>query len=208
MTSCRDAIVNLELNKIQDTVREALDSGLSPVEVLRELQEGMQEVGSRFQQCQYFFSELIMAGETMKEALRNLKPLLESSRAKAVGKIVIGTIQGDLHDIGKDIVSTLLFSAGFEVHDLGIDVPPAKFAEKAKETDANVVGVSALLSVTVPTVSEVAEALSQKGLRSKVKIIAGGAAMRPDYATKLGIDAAVNDAVEGVKIIKDWVDSR
>jgi len=208
MTSCRDAIVNLELNKIQDTVREALDSGLSPVEILRELQEGMQEVGSRFQQGQYFFSELIMAGETMKEALRNLKPLLESSRAKAVGKIVIGTIQGDLHDIGKDIVSTLLFSAGFEVHDLGIDVPPAKFAEKAKETDANVVGVSALLSVTVPTVSEVAEALSQKGLRSKVKIIAGGAAMRPDYATKLGIDAAVNDAVEGVKIIKDWVDSR
>lgn len=208
MTSCRDAIVNLELNKIQDTVREALDSGLSPVEILRELQEGMQEVGSRFQQCQYFFSELIMAGETMKEALKNLKPLLESSRTKAVGKIVIGTIQGDLHDIGKDIVSTLLFSAGFEVHDLGIDVPPAKFAEKAKETDANIVGVSALLSVTVPTVSEVAEALSQKGLRSKVKIIAGGAAMRPEYATKLGIDAAVNDAVEGVKIIKDWIEAR
>jgi len=168
----------------------------------------MQEVGSRFQQCQYFFSELIMAGETMKEALKNLKPLLESSRTKAAGKIVIGTIQGDLHDIGKDIVSTLLFSAGFEVHDLGIDVPPAKFAEKAKETDANIVGVSALLSVTVPTVSEVAEALSQKGLRSKVKIIAGGAAMRPEYATKLGIDAAVNDAVEGVKIIKDWMEAR
>lgn len=208
MTSCKDAIVNLELDKIQDTVRQALDSGLSPLDILKELQEGMQEVGSRFQQCQYFFSELIMAGETMKEALKILKPLLESSRTKAVGKVVIGTIQGDLHDIGKDIVSTLLFSSGFEVHDLGIDVPPVKFAEKVKEADASIVGVSALLSVTVPTVSEVAEALSQKGLRSKVKIIAGGAAMRPEYAAKLGIDAAVNDAVEGVKIIKDWVEAR
>lgn len=208
MTSCRDAIVNLELDKIQDTVREALGSGLSPMKILKDLQEGMQEVGSRFQQCQYFFSELIMAGETMKEALKILKPLLESSRTKAAGKVVIGTIQGDLHDIGKDIVSTLLFSSGFEVHDLGIDVPPTKFVEKVKEVDANIVGVSALLSVTVPTVSEVAEALSQKGLRSKVKIIAGGAAMRPEYAAKLGIDAAVNDAVEGVKMIRDWMEAR
>jgi len=208
MSGCRDSLVNLEIDKVQDAVRAALNSGLSPLEVLKELQEGMQEVGSRFQQSQYFFSELIMAGETMKEALKILRPLLESSRTKAAGKVVIGTIQGDLHDIGKDIVSTLLFSAGFEVHDLGIDVAPAKFAEKVKETDANIVGVSALLSVTVPTVSEVAEALAHEGLRSRVRIIAGGAAMRPEYAEKLGIDAAVNDAVEGVKIIKDWVEAR
>jgi 5-methyltetrahydrofolate--homocysteine methyltransferase len=207
MVDCRDAIVNLEVGKIQYIVQEALGAGRSPMEILKELQEGMQEVGLRFQRGEYFFSELIMAGETMKEALKVLKPLLGSSRSDVAGKIVIGTIQGDLHDIGKDIVSTLLFSAGFEVHDLGIDVPPAKFVEEAEKAGASVIGVSALLSVTVPTVSEVAEALTQKGLRSKVKIIAGGAAMRPEYAEKLGIDEAVNDAVEGVEIIKRWVKS-
>ena len=167
----------------------------------------MQEVGARFQRGEYFFSELIMAGETMKEALKILKPLLESSQTKAKGKIVIGTIQGDLHDIGKDIVSTMLVSAGFEVHDLGIDVPPESFSAKVKETGANIVGVSALLSVTVPTVSKVAEAIKLGGMRDRVKIIAGGAAMRPEYAANLGIDAAVNDAIEGVKIIKEWATS-
>jgi len=203
MSSCKDTLVNLEIDKMQDCVRSALDSGSSPIEILKDLEAGMQEVGLRFQQSQYFFSELIMAGETMKEALKILKPLLKSSQAK--GKVVIGTIQGDLHDIGKDIVSTLLFSSGFEVHDLGIDVPPEKFAEKVKETGANVVGVSALLSVTVNTVSQVAEVLQREGLRDKVKIIAGGAAMRGEYVKRLGIDAAVNDAVEGVGIIKEWV---
>lgn len=208
MSSCRDALVNLEIDKMQNTVRVALDSGLPPPEILKDLEAGMQEVGSKFQRGEYFFSELIMAGETMKEALKILKPLLESSQGKARGKVVIGTIQGDLHDIGKDIVSTLLVSAGFEVYDLGIDVPPNKFAEKVKETDANIVGVSALLSVTVPTVSKVAEAMKLEGLRNRVKIIAGGAAMRRDYAEKLGIDAAVNDAIEGVNIIKDWAEAR
>ncbi|MEM2942060.1 MAG: corrinoid protein [Candidatus Bathyarchaeia archaeon] len=208
MVDCRDAIVNLEVGKIQDIVQEALGAGRPPMEILKELQEGMQEVGSRFQRGEYFFSELIMAGETMKEALKVLKPLLGSGRADAAGKIVIGTIQGDLHDIGKDIVSTLLFSAGFEVHDLGIDVPPSRFVEEAEEAGASIIGVSALLSVTVPTVSKVAEVLKEKGLRSKVKIIAGGAAMRPEYAEKLGIDAAVNDAVEGVEIIKGWVGAK
>jgi len=174
MSSCRDALVNLEIDKMQNTVRVALDSGLPPPEILKDLEAGMQEVGSKFQRGEYFFSELIMAGETMKEALKILKPLLESSQGKARGKVVIGTIQGDLHDIGKDIVSTLLVSAGFEVYDLGIDVPPNKFAEKVKETDANIVGVSALLSVTVPTVSKVAEAMKLEGLRNRVKIIAGG----------------------------------
>jgi len=208
MSSCRDALVNLEIDKMQNTVRVALDSGLPPPEILKDLEAGMQEVGSKFQRGEYFFSELIMAGETMKEALKILKPLLESSQGKARGKVVIGTIQGDLHDIGKDIVSTLLVSAGFEVYDLGIDVPPNKFAEKVKETDANIVGISALLSVTVPTVSKVAEAMKLEGLRNRVKIIAGGAAMRRDYAEKLGIDAAVNDAIEGVNIIKDWAEAR
>lgn len=208
MSSCRDALVNLEIDKMQNTVRVALDSGLPPPEILKDLEAGMQEVGSKFQRGEYFFSELIMAGETMKEALKILKPLLESSQGKARGKVVIGTIQGDLHDIGKDIVSTLLVSAGFEVYDLGIDVPPNKFAEKVKETDANIAGISALLSVTVPTVSKVAEAMKLEGLRNRVKIIAGGAAMRRDYAEKLGIDAAVNDAIEGVNIIKDWAEAR
>lgn len=207
MNSCHDVLVNLEIGGMQDSVRAALISGLSPMEILQDLEAGMQEVGARFQRGEYFFSELIMAGETMKEAFKILKPLLESSQTKAKAKIVMGTIQGDLHDIGKDIVSTMLVSAGFEVHDLGIDVPPESFSAKVKETGANIVGVSALLSVTVPTVSKVAEAIKLGGMRERVKIIAGGAAMRPEYAANLGIDAAVNDAIEGVKIIKKWATS-
>jgi len=207
MSSCRDALVSLAVDKMQDCVRAALDAGESPAEILKDLEAGMDEVGLKFQRCEYFFSELIMAGETMKEALKVLKPLLELNEVKAQGTVVIGTIQGDLHDIGKDIVSTLLFSSGFEVHDLGIDVPPEKFMQRAKETRANIVGVSALLSVTVPTVAKVAEALKNGGFRDKVKIIAGGAAMRPEYAAQLGIDAAVNDAIQGVEIIKAWVKS-
>jgi 5-methyltetrahydrofolate--homocysteine methyltransferase len=207
MSTCRDTLVNLAIDKMQDCVRAALDSGASPTEILKNLEAGMQEVGLKFQRCEYFFSELIMAGETMKEALKVLKPLLELNKTKTKGTVVIGTIQGDLHDIGKDIVSTLLFSAGFEVHDLGIDVPPEKFAARVRETGANIVGVSALLSVTVPTVSKVVQILKDNDLRDKVKIIAGGAALRPEYAVQLGIDAAVNDAIQGIEIIKGWVGS-
>ena len=202
--SVKKAIVELKINEIVDLVKDELESGCSPTNLLNVLGEGMEEVGLKFEKGEYFFSELIMAGETMKEALKILKPRLEMVEFGKKGKIVLGTIQGDLHDIGKDIFSTLLTSAGFEVIDLGIDVPPKIFAEKAKKFNAKVVGVSALLSVTVPTLAEVNKSLKEQGIRDKVKLIAGGAAVRREYAKRLGLDSAVNSAVEGVNIIKSW----
>lgn len=201
----KKAIVELKIEDIADLVESELEKGSSPNDLLNILGKGMEEVGLKFERGDYFFSELIMAGETMKEALKILKPKLEVSEFGRKGKIILGTIKGDLHDIGKDIVSTLLISAGFEVLDLGIDVPPKVFAEKAKSTNAKIVGVSALLSVTVPTLEEVDKSLKEAGIRDRVKLIAGGAAVREEYANKLGLDAAVNNAVEGVNIIKSWV---
>jgi len=204
MANLFQAIVNLQINEISSLVEEELRRGRDPYDIVRELREGMEEVGKKFENSEYFLADLIMAGETMKKALDALKPMLKECKAEYKGKIVIGTIWGDLHDIGKDIVITLLVSSGFEVYDLGIDVPPRVFAEEAKRTGAKVVAISALLSTSIPTISKVVEELRKIGIRDKVKIIAGGAALRREYANWLGIDAAVNDAMEGLKIIKSW----
>lgn len=197
------SIVNLDIDAIDRFVNDALDAGCKPSDVLDAIKKGAEDAGRKFENNEYFLSELIMAGEVMKEAIKVLKPHLKYE-VKGYGKVVLGTIEGDLHDIGKDIVATLLMSSGFQVFDLGIDVPPRKFAEKAKEINADVVGVSALLSVTVPRIRRVVEELRNSDIRHSVKVIAGGAALRKKYEKELGIDAAVNDAVEGIKIIKSW----
>ena len=198
------AIVDFKVDEIRSVVQDALDSGLDPMSILNACRNGMNIVGDKFEDGEYFFADLIMGGETMKEALKVLKPHLVAEK-KAIGKVVMGTIEGDLHDIGKDIVSTLIVSAGIDVYDLGIDVPPTKFAEKAKEVNADVIGISSLLSTSVPTCKKVVEELKKRGLRDKVKVIIGGGAVRKKYIKELGVDAAVNDAVEGVRIIQSWV---
>jgi methylmalonyl-CoA mutase cobalamin-binding domain/chain len=203
--SLSQAIVNLQINEISSLVEDELGTGRDPYDILRELREGMEEVGKKFENSEYFLADLIMAGETMKKALDVLKPMLKERKAEYEGRIVIGTIWGDLHDIGKDIVISLLTSAGFDVYDLGIDVPPRRFAEEAERVGAKIVAISALLSTSIPTISKVVEELRKIGIRDKVRIIAGGAALRREYAKWLGIDAAVNDAMEGLEIIKSWV---
>lgn len=202
------AVVNCDIANIRSLVQSALNADIRPTEVLNALRDGMESVGSRFQSGEYFLSDLIMAGETMKEALRVLKPSLGSPEGESGGKIVLGTILGDLHDIGKDIVGTLLTSAGFRLHDLGVDVPPERYVEEAKKVDADVIGVSALLSTTVRTVPQVCEALAKSGKREAVKVIIGGAAVRKAYVRQLGVDAAVNDAIEGVNVIKSWTSEK
>ncbi|MEM2029087.1 MAG: cobalamin-dependent protein, partial [Candidatus Bathyarchaeia archaeon] len=176
---------------------------LDPMGIIEALRSGMDEVGRRFESGEYFISELVMSGEIMKRALEILKPYLKSE-GESKGKIVLGTIIGDLHDIGKEIIKTLLVSAGFEVHDLGVDVPPEKFVEAAKETGARIIGISALLSTSIVNTAEVIRKLREEGLRDKVKVIVGGAAARPWMVESYGLDAAVNDAVKGLEIIKGW----
>jgi len=201
-------IVELKIEKVGDLVSKALGNSIEPLRITRYLNKGMAIVGQRFQNGEYFLSDLIMAGETMKEALKVLKPHLKVEKEEGRGKIILGTIIGDLHDIGKEIAKTLLISAGFEIYDLGIDVIPKRFVEKAKEVDANIIGISALLTTSVVRVAEVIDELKKSGLRHKVKVIVGGAATREWMKDKFGVDAVVNDAVEGVRIIKSWSEKK
>jgi len=205
----RDAIVNLDIEGVQKACREAIDAGIPAYKAVTDgMAKGMEIVGEKYENGEYFLAELIMAGETMKEGMKVLEPYLKGGEVKKIGKVVIGTVRGDLHDIGKNIVVTLLNAAGFEVVDLGVDVSPEKFIEAVKQNNPDVVGMSALLTTTMIEMENVIKALKEAGLRDKVKIIIGGAPITPEYAEKIGADAAAKDAVEGVNICKLWIKSK
>ncbi|MBS7624110.1 corrinoid protein [Candidatus Bathyarchaeota archaeon] len=205
LDALKDALINMDAAKVIDLVNKALTLKLDPIEIIGVLRSGMDEVGRRFESGEYFISELVMSGEIMKRALEILKPHLKSE-GRGKGKIVLGTIIGDLHDIGKEIIKTLLISSGFEVYDLGVDVPPEKFVEAAKETGAKIIGISALLSTSIVNTAKVVEKLREEGLRDKVKVIVGGAAARQWMIEKYGLDAAINDAIKGLEIIRRWAE--
>jgi len=203
----KDCIVNLDFEGALESVRKALESKISPTEIISEsVVEGMNIVGEKFEKGEYFLSELIVAGEIGKEIVKLLNPYLraEEVKLKKLGKVVIGTVRGDLHDIGKNIVAMMLETAGFEVIDLGTDVPPEKFVEAVKQYDANIVAMSALLTVTMPEMKIVIDKLKETGLRGKVKIIVGGAPVTEEYAKSIGADGYGETAVEGVRICKQW----
>jgi len=205
----RDAIVNLDIEGVQKACREAIDAGIPAYKAVTDgMAKGMEIVGEKYENGEYFLAELIMAGETMKEGMKVLEPYLKGGEVKKIGKVVIGTVRGDLHDIGKNIVVTLLNTAGFEVYDLGVDVPPEKFVEAVKQNNPEIVGMSALLTTTMIEMENVIKALKDAGLRDKVKIIIGGAPITQEYAEKIGADAAARDAVEGVNICKSWIKSK
>ncbi|MGV9171527.1 MAG: cobalamin B12-binding domain-containing protein [Promethearchaeia archaeon] len=198
-----ELIIELEVDDIADAVKEALNEGKDPFEVLNALTVGMDEVGRRYEEKEYYLTELVLAGETMKEAFSVLKPALaaaDSSREKV--KIIMATVKGDNHDIGKNILGSLLLSSGFEIHDLGMDVAPEEIVKEVKETGASIVALSSLLTMTVEQIENVHNALKEEGVRDQVKIIVGGAPLNEELAKKLGADDFAEDAVEGVKHIK------
>ena len=202
----RDAIVNLDIEGVQRACGEAIKTGIPAYRAVTDgMARGMEIVGEKYENSEYFLAELIMAGETMKEGMRVLEPYLKSGDVKTIGKVVIGTVWGDLHDIGKNVVVTLLNAAGFDVVDLGVDVPPEKFVEAVKENNPDIVGLSALLTTTMIEIESVIRALNEAGLRDRLKIIIGGAPITQEYAEKIGADAAARDAVEGLNICKSWV---
>jgi 5-methyltetrahydrofolate--homocysteine methyltransferase len=180
--------------------------GVSPAEVVAALSEGMRIIGERFEAKEYFLSELIMAGEIMKEAQGILKPHFKAGQIKVPGKVVMGTVEGDLHDIGKNIVVSLLQSAGYEVTDLGVNVPSGRFVEAVRKVQPDVLGMSALLRATVPEMGNVINALEKAGLRKKLKIIVGGLPLNEEYAKKLGADFYAEDAWKGVELIRKVVE--
>ena len=208
LNSIRDALVNLDFDKAKEFTRIALENGVDPKEiVLKSVAEGMEVVGRKFESSEYFLSELIVAGEIGKEISEMLKPYLSlrGEEVKKVGKVVIGTVSGDLHDIGKNIVAMMLEAAGFEVIDLGADVPKERFVEAVRSDKPDILGMSALLTVTMVEMKNVIEALKEAGLREKVKVIIGGAAVTEDYAKSIGADGYGANAVEGVRICKQWM---
>jgi len=209
LSKIREAVVNLDIDNIQRLCKEALEAGIPPYEIVMEgMSKGMEIVGEKYERNEYFLAELIMAGEVMKEGMNILEPYLKSGEVKKIGKIVIGTVRGDLHDIGKNIVVTLLNAAGFDVIDLGVDVPPEKFVEAVKEHKPDIVGMSALLTTTMVEMENVIKALKEAGLRDKVKVIIGGAPITREFAERIGADAAARDAVEGVNICKSWISAK
>jgi len=202
----RNHVVNLELDAIRRTVQEALDAGIPAIQILTEgLSKGVEIVGKKFEGEEYFLSELIMAGETMKAGVAVLDPHLKKEAVKSLGTIVLGTMKGDIHGIGKNIFGTLARSGGFNVVDLGVDVSADKFVETAKKNNADIIATSSLLTITMVYIAEVVKLIEQSKLRSKVKIIMGGAPIDDDYAKKLGADAGVNDGVQGVEICRSWM---
>lgn len=206
----KQAIVDMKYDEVAGLVEDGLKAGLKPLEILDNLRDGLRIVGDKYHIGEYFLSELYMAAETMKNALEIIQPLLSDEKGGgSEGTVVIGSIQGDIHDFGKTIVSSLLAAAGFDVVDIGIDVPAPKFVDEAERVKADVIGVSALLSSTQPASKEVIEELKARGLRSKYKVILGGTGVDPEMAIKeFGVDAAVFDGSEGVRIIKSWMDEK
>ena len=205
----RDAIVNLDIEAVQKAAKDAIDAGIPAYKAIVEgMAKGMEIVGKKYEDGEYFLAELIMAGETMKEGMAVLEPYLKVGDIKSAGKVVIGTVRGDLHDIGKNVVVTLLKAANFEVIDLGVDVSAEQFVEAVKEHNPDIVAMSALLTTTMIEMENVIESLKKSGLRDKVKIIIGGAPITPEYAKKIGADAAAKDAVEGVRRCSEWVEAK
>lgn len=205
----RDAIVNLDIEAVQKAAKDAIDAGIPAYKAIVEgMAKGMEIVGKKYEDGEYFLAELIMAGETMKEGMAVLEPYLKVGDIKSAGKVVIGTVRGDLHDIGKNVVITLLKAANFEVIDLGVDVSAEQFVEAVKKHNPDIVAMSALLTTTMVEMENVIESLKKSGLRDKVKIIIGGAPITPEYAKKIGADAAAKDAVEGVRRCSEWVEAK
>jgi methylmalonyl-CoA mutase cobalamin-binding domain/chain len=204
MSELANALRDLDEEKVYALVDEKINHGVSALDIIEECNEGMVAVGELFSQKTYFISQLIFSAEILRTVMNRLDPLLEGSQKKgSIGNVVIGTVKGDIHDIGKNIVSTLLRGSGFEVVDLGVDVSTEKFIEAIKESGAKVLGMSALLSTTYPEMKNVVNAMNEAGLREHVKIIIGGAPVNEQVREFTGADYYAEDAVTGINLCKE-----
>ncbi len=204
-----NAVLSFDGDKVVQTSKKALEAKLTPIEIIEDgLARGLQIVGKKFDDGELFLMHLVAAAEAVKKALSEVleAELVKSKiQRKTLGKIVIGTVAGDIHDIGKNIVATMLFAAGFEIHDLGKDVPTDKFIEKVKEVDANIVAVSSLLSTSLPLQDEIVKGLVARGMRDKVKVMVGGAPATEEWASKIGADGYGQNAADAVRLAKNLV---
>jgi methylmalonyl-CoA mutase cobalamin-binding domain/chain len=193
------AIVELKRDEVTKMVGARAEKGENPIQILEECRQGMNIVGERFQKGEYFLAELLLSAEVFKQAVSILQPYLASHRpSKPLGKVILATMKGDIHDLGKNIVATLLNAQGFEVYDLGVDVPPSLLVRKVKEINPEFVGFSALITTAFDSMKEAAEMLADAGLRDKLKLMVGGGVTTPMVRDYVGADFQTTDAMEGV----------
>jgi 5-methyltetrahydrofolate--homocysteine methyltransferase len=206
MSPLYDAILGGNMPAAIEATRQALAAGAAPVDILQQqMVPAMDEVGRLFECEEYFVPELLLSGRAMKASLELLRPLLAAGGAKPAGRVVIGTVKGDLHDIGKNIVASMLEGAGFHVRDLGADVSPQRFVDAVRDTGTDLVCLSALLTVTMPSMKSTVEALAAAGLRDQVKVLVGGAPVSQRYAEEIGADGYSENAAAAVALARKLV---
>jgi len=197
------ALINGNAPKTKELAQKAIDEGMAPSQVLSEgLIVGMNEVGRRFKNNEFYVPEVLIAARAMHSGMDVLKPLLSEAEASSAGTVVLGTVKGDLHDIGKNLVSMMLEGAGFNVIDVGVDVAPDKFLEAVRDKKPQVVGLSALLTTTMPAMKTTIEALKEAGVRDSVKVMIGGAPVTQRYSDEIGADGYAPDAASAVDVAR------
>ncbi len=206
LKSLHDAVLNGKAADARSLTEQALAQGADPLELVNHaMMPAMDEVGRRFECSEFFVPELLLSARAMKGALELVRPLLARRGDKPVGRVVVGTVRGDLHDIGKNLVAAMLEGGGFEVIDLGVNVPPEKFVATAKEKDAQVVALSALLTTTMPAMKTTIEAIRQAGLGDRVKVFVGGAPVTQKFADEIGADGYSESAPGAVALARKAV---
>ena len=203
-----DAVIAGYPDKARELAQEGLQAGVDPLEAIdRGFKPGMDVVGEGFAKGELFIPDLMMSGEAMKAAIATLEPEMinRQQERQVLGKVVMGTVEGDIHEIGKTLVSTMLAASGFEVHDLGVDVSAQKFVETVSDVEADVVGLSALLTTTVLNQEVVIQALKEAGLRDHVKVLIGGVPANEEWAEEIGADAYADNATDAVDVVKRLV---
>jgi len=199
----REAIITGDAKTAKATVESALAAGLEPMTLVQDyMMPAMAEVGHRFECNEYFVPELLLSARAMKAALELVRPLLVASGAKSAARVAVGTVKGDLHDIGKNLVAAMLEGGGYEVIDLGVNVSPEQFISAVRDKGANIVAMSALLTTTMPAMKTTVEAIKQAGVRNQVKILVGGAPITQKYADEIGADGYSETAAGVVSIAK------
>ena len=205
-TNLATELADLKEESALSIVKNRLDAGDNPSDILADVRAGMEIVGKRFAANEYFIPDLVYSGEILRQVVKIVEPKLKGGHEmKRIGKVVFGTVAGDIHDIGKDIVVFMLDINGFEVHDLGIDIPAQAFVDKIKETGAPIVGLSGFLTLAFDAMKETIKAIEAAGLRNKVKIMIGGGQIDEEIRKYTGADAFGKDAIEAVKLAKQFL---
>jgi corrinoid protein of di/trimethylamine methyltransferase len=201
-----EAVTEGEKDLVEELTEKAIAEGIEPLAIINDgLTKGIELVGEYFSAGKYYLPDLLLGAKSMEAGIKKLEPLLGDANRESVGTVVMGTVQGDLHEIGKNIVIMMLKTAGFEVIDLGIDVPSQKFIDKVKEVKPQIVGISALLTTTVARQKEIIELLEEEGLRKDVKVMIGGAPINQAWADQIGADGYAEDATVAVEVAKKFI---